>query len=316
MNYLPSSRFARPILAVLGLIVAGATLAACSGSGGASASPSPSLSADPVVATVDGRPVQRSAVEAVRAEFRLGGDSSSETKAVNEAVDREIVRQEAERLGVVADPADVSRRRKALVAELGGEVALAEALKGLPMTEEQLQRDLEDGVLRETLQEQKYPGIKVGRQTARTFYERQRNDLFARPASVHLGAILVRARLIAESALERLRSGRPFDEVARQFTVDPEAKAKGGDLGWVLTSSLPVPLRRAAAATRPGALSKPFEGPGGWYVLRVFAKRPARVTPFAAVERRLIEELSGRERFRALSAWLAAARDKAEITEL
>ena len=315
MRHLPSIRFAGPVLAVLGLIVAGAALAACGGSGGASASPSPSLSADPVVATVDGRPVQRSAVEAVLAEFRLGGDSSSEAKAVKEAVDRELVRHEAERLGVVADPADVRRRRKALAAELGGEAALAEALKALPMTEEQLQRDLEDGVLRETLQEQKYPGLKVRRETARTFYERHLNDLFVRPASVHLGAILVRAKLIAESALDRLRSGRPFEEVARQFTVDPEAEAKGGDLGWVLTSSLPVPLRRAAAATRPGALSKPFEGPGGWYVLKVLAERPARVTPFAAVERRLIEEITGRERFKALSAWLAATRGKAEITE-
>ena len=300
------------LVVALGLSLA-AALAACGGSGGADPSSSPT--SDPIVATVDGRPVLQSAVDAVSAEFRLGGNPGSEGKAVKEAVDRELVRREAERLGVVADPADVLRRRKAMAGELGGEAKLKAALEGVPMTDAQLQRDLEDGVLREALQDAKYPSLAATRQAARTYYERNRSDLFGRPASLHLGAILVHAKPIAENALARLRSGRPFEEVARQFTIDPEAKANGGDLGWVLTSSLPAPLRRAAAAAKPGTVSKPVEGPGGWYVLKVLAERAAGVTPFAKVERSLIAELTRRERFKALDAWLASARDKATVTE-
>lgn len=301
------------LLVALGLSLAAATLAACGGSGGASPSSSPA--SDPVVVTVNGRPVRRSAMDAVRAEFRLGGSSDTAAKAVKEAIVRELVRQEAERLGVVADPADVLRRRTAMAGELGGEAGLEAALKRLPMRDVELQRDLEDGVLREALQDVKYPRLAATRKTARAYYERHLGDLFVRPASVHLGAILVHAEPIAENALARLRSGRPFEEVARQFTIDPEAKANGGDLGWVLRSSLPAPLRKAAAGTKPGTVSKPFAGPGGWYVLKVVAERPARVTPFAAVKRRLIEELTRRERFKALDAWLASARSKATVTE-
>ena len=302
----------RLLFVALGLSLAATTLAACGSSGGASSSISPT--SDPVVVTANGRPVRRSAIDAVRAEFRLGGSSDTETRALKEAVLRELVRQEAERLGVVADPADVLRRRKAMVGQLGGEVALEAALKDLPMSDAELQRDLEDGVLREALQDAKYPGLAATRKAARAYYERHVRDLFGHPASVHLGAILVHAKPIAENALARLRSGRPFEEVARQFTIDPEAKANGGDLGWVLTSSLPAPLRKAAAATKTGHVSKPFAGPGGWYVFKVMAKRPARVTPFTTVERRLIKQLTSRKRFEALDAWLAIAREKATVS--
>lgn len=302
------------LLVALGLSLAAAALAACGGSGGASPSSSPA--SDPVVVTVNGRPVRRSAVDAVRAEFRLGGSSDTEAKAVKEAIVRELVREEAGRLGVVADPADVRHRRTAMAGELGGEAGLEAALKRVPMSDVQLQRDLEDGVLREALQDAKYPRLAATRKTARAYYERHLRDLFVRPASIHLGAILVHAEPIAENALARLRSGRSFEEVAKQFTADPEAKANGGDLGWVLTSSLPAPLRKAAAGTKPGTVSKPVAGPGGWYVLKIIAERPARVTPFAAIERRLIAELTRRERLKTLAAWLASARSKATVTEL
>lgn len=318
MSQRPLSRHLRRhlvwlLITAFGLTVAGATLAACGGSGGADPTASPA--ADSVVVTVNGHLVSRDAVDAVRAEFRLGGSSDTEAKALEEAIARALVRQEAERLGVVADPADVRRRRATMAGELGGEAGLAAALKRVPMSDAQLQRDLEDGVLRETLQDAKYPRLAATGKAARAYYEHHLNDLFVRPASIHLGAIRVPAEPIAESALARLRSGRPFDEVARQFTNDPEAKANSGDLGWVLMSSLPEPLRKAAVATKPGKVSKPVEAPGGWFVLKVLGRRAARATPFAAVERRLTRELTARKRFEALAAWLEAARDKAEVAK-
>jgi foldase protein PrsA len=301
------------LLAALGLILAGASSAACGDPG--SAPPSSSPAADPVVVTVNGRPVPRSAVDAVRAEFRLGGTSDAEAKAVKEAISRELVRQEAERLGVVADPADVRRRRSTIAGQLGGEAGLAAALKRVPMSEVQLQRDLEDGVLREALQKAKFPRLAATPGAARAYYERHLQARFTLPAEVHLGAIRVLTRQVAENAVARLRAGRPFGEVARQFTNDAESRDKGGDLGWVLASSLPAPLRRSAAGLKPGAVGKPVEGPGGWYLLKLVASRPARVTPFAAVERRLLEELTLQARVRAMDRWLAAARKRATVTQ-
>ncbi len=91
------------------------------------------------------------------------------------------------------------------------------------------------------------------------------------------------AERIAETALGRLRDGRPFSEVARQFTTDPEAKAAGGDMGVVALSSLPAPLRKAVETTPGGEVSTPAQGPGGWYLLKATERTPGGIQPFSDV---------------------------------
>jgi hypothetical protein len=309
------SRSRTPLLIViLASVVAlgAAVLAACGGTGGG-ATASPSVTSDPVVLLVDGDPVHRSSVDAVRAEFRLGGTPDAEARAEKEAVRRELVRREAERLGVAADPKEVASRRSAMVDQLGGEQALVTALGRVPMTEEQLRSGLADGVLREALQDAKYEDIAATTAAARAYYDSHR-AAFRRTASAHVWSIQVAAERIAESALGRLREGHPFAEVARQFSTDPQAKAEGGDMGVVALSSLPTPLRKAAEATRDGQVSRPVRGPGGWFLFKVAGRTPGGTAPFTQVEQQILRELTRRKRFAALEAWLDAAREAAIVT--
>ena len=302
----------RILLTTVVVALGAAVLAACGGAGGG-ATASPSSASDPVVLLVDGRPVHRSAVDAVRAEFRLGGSSDSEARAEKEAVRRELLREEAERLGVKADPAEVEARRKSMVDQAGGEDGLTVALQRVAITQAQLMRGLEDGVLHEALQDEKFGQLRATGAQARAYYDAHESS-FHEVASLHLYSVQVAAERIAESALERLSDGRSFEEVARQFSNDLEAKAKGGDMGRVALASLPAPLRKAVEATAAGQVSKPVQGPGGWYLLKATEERPAGVTPYAEVEQQLLRELTRRKRFRALEAWLDAARDKASVT--
>ncbi|HEX5643071.1 MAG TPA: peptidyl-prolyl cis-trans isomerase [Thermoleophilia bacterium] len=306
------SLFRTSILAALSVIVAltgAGALAAC-GDGGDAASPS--ASPDPVVLRVDGRPIRQSAIDALRAEFRLGGTEDTEARALEEAVRREVVRREAERLEVGADAGEVTARRARLVSQLGGEEALTAALAKVPITDAQLRSGLRDGVLREAVQDAKYGSLVATDAQARAYYDENRAS-FRREASAHLEMIQVRAERIGESALRRLGEGRPFDEVARQFSTDPESKAAGGDMGTVTLASLPAVLRRAVFAARPGEVTGPVEGPGGWYLIRVSELQRAGVAPFADVRPDILEELTRSRRYEALEAWLDAAREKASV---
>ncbi len=305
----------RPLLLVsLGLFAAAAAvLAGCGGSGGAAASSSPSASPDPVVLRVDGQPIRRSAVDAVRAEFRLGGTSDTDARAEREVVRRELVRREAERMGVTADPGEVETRRRAMAGQLGGEQALTAALKNVPMTDAQLRRDLRDGVLREALQDAKFTSLAATSAEARAYYDAHRAS-FHQAASAHLWSIQVAAERIAESALGRLRSGHPFDEVARQFSTDPEAKAQGGDMGTVTLASLPATLRKAVETAKDGVATRPVQGPGGWYVLKATHVQPAGTPAFGQVKAQIVRELTRERRFKALEDWIDQARDKATVT--
>ena len=100
-----ASRFSSSL--ALAVALGAAVLAAC---GGAAATPPPRRRRRRTrcAPLVDGSRVHRSAVDAVRAEARLGGTSDAEARRSNEAIDRELVRQEAERLGVSADQTEVA----------------------------------------------------------------------------------------------------------------------------------------------------------------------------------------------------------------
>jgi foldase protein PrsA len=297
------------VLALCALLAASALSACGEGADAPAASPSP----DPVVLRVDGRPVLLSSVEAVRAEFRLGGASDDEARAEQEAVRREILRREAERLDVAADPAEVESRRDTMVEQAGGEEALTAALAEVPITAAQLRSGLEDSLLHEAVQDSRFADLSATTAQARAYYEKNRKS-FREQGSLHLYSIRVAAERIADSALGRLREGRPFTEVARQFTNDAEAKAAGGDMGVVALASIPAVFRDALEPASPGEVVGPVQGPGGWYLLKATDLKKDRITPFAELRDDLVAELTRRERFRALEKWLDAARERASVT--
>jgi parvulin-like peptidyl-prolyl isomerase len=302
-------------LAMVVVAVAAGT-AACSGPSGSHPSSLASPSADAVVATVNGQPVYRGAVEVVRAERRLVGQSDGEAAALKESIDRELVRQEAQRLGVSADPSVVQARTANLSKQMGGADALHTALQKARMTQEQLSQSLTDGVLREALQRAKYPKLIASEATQRRYYAKHVRDLFTQPAAVRLSVVLVRSEGIAKNVVARLKAGHPFAEVAHQFSIDRESGDNGGNLGWVLAGSLPGRLRTAVAATPKAVVSRPVQSAGGWYVFEVGARRAARRLSFADVHARLGSELTRVKRSRALQKWLAGARKRASIVRL
>lgn len=311
--------FLRPLPVVLAAALLLAAGAAGCGAGqppGPSPSASPSAAADPVVARVDGREVRQSDVDLARAEARLVGKEDSAAAGLEAAIDGALVEAEAERLGVSAAPAEVDRRLAAVRDEMGGEDAFAAALEQTGMTRGQFRASLAHGVVREAVQDARFPAVKAGAGAVRAFYDENRAELFSTPEAWSLGAFVVRNEGIAGNAVERLEQGRPFEEVARQFSIDPELKAGGGAMGWVDPSSLPEPLRKAVAKLGEDEVTPPTAGPGGVWVLKLLDRRPAGVVPFSEVRATIQDGLDGELRSDALARWLERAREDADVEHL
>ncbi len=266
-----------------------------------------------MVATVDGSSVRAEEVRLVNAERRFTGEDDKASSALDEAIERSLMRREAARLGVHADETVIGRRLDELEKAYGGAAALEDVLGRAGLSRSQLRQSVTDGVLRESLRDAKFSRTRTTPRDVSAFYRRNLRRLFTRPASVHLGAIQVRTERVAKNAIGLIREGRPFGKVARQLSVDPESRSNGGDLGWLLTSSLPPALREEAVASGTGVVMKPVGGGNVWYVLNVLGRRPERVTPFEKVRSRLAAQLTRVERSKALERWLNEAREGATI---
>lgn len=75
-----------------------------------------------------------------------------------------------------------------------------------------------------------------------------------------------------------IRQGRPFSQLARQFSEAPGA-ATGGDLGWIQEGILDSRLDAALKAMKPGELSQPVRTDDGYHLL--FLRDVRAVEPVA-----------------------------------
>jgi foldase protein PrsA len=292
-------------------LVTSALLAAC-GADGRGATPGPSAA---VVATVNGHPVNQSRADAVASEARFAGKEISAEKAVDSAIDEELLRQEADRLGIVVSAGSVDARIKALERRVGGAAALDEALRRADFPREQLRERLAIVALGERLGALKFGDLSVSRSRSKAYYRRHL-DSFTTSAAAKLGDIICKTQRLAAGAIDRIREGQSFYATARQFSGDPELKKAGGQLGWLSLSSLPGPIARAVAQMKPGEVSAMPVTYNGFHVLKVYARRGERTTPFAKVDPQIRAALLARQRDAALRRWLDEARAGARIEKM
>jgi len=305
----PLLRRKHPVLVVVALaalLLAAAGLAACGGSGETSG-------AATVLARVNGEPVTQGQVDDVRAESRLAGEDEGADAALEEAIGRALVRQEAERLGLAVDESAVDERVADVTDRAGGEEALSKALAEAGMDAEQLRRGAEYGLLRGKVRDARFAGVAATDAKVRAFYRRNVEELFTEPAAADFSSILVRTERVGEDLVGKLGDGARFPELARRYSRDPVTRDAGGRLGWTRLDTLPVPLRRALAGMAKGEVAGPVEGPGGWFVLKMHDRRAAEVLAFAEVEDELRAELDLRARIRALDEWIAGERKRADV---
>lgn len=72
----------------------------------------------------------------------------------------------------------------------------------------------------------------------------------------------------AQAAWEDIRKGKDFETVAKASSEDAVSAPKGGSLGCVSAYAFGQDFARAVAALKPGEISKPFESPWGYHVIR------------------------------------------------
>lgn len=268
---------------------------------------------DEVVARVDGQAITQSQVDQLVKAVDLSGGSIDDETAREALIDEVLVRREAERLNVTVGEGEVQRRIAAVQESLGGAEGLDAELQKVGLTPAEYEERVTFSLLAEQLARAKFAEVTVNDAAARRFYGRDRGR-FVDPATVDLGDIVVKTEMGAKSVIKRLRGGQSFAAAAHQFSMDPEAKAKGGRLGWVTVASLPPGVDTTVAGLRRGEVSAPVRALNGWHVLKVYGRRAERRYSFAQVRDEILVELTQRRRSAALRDWLDQARAAADVT--
>ncbi|MBS1766939.1 MAG: peptidyl-prolyl cis-trans isomerase [Acidobacteria bacterium] len=95
----------------------------------------------------------------------------------------------------------------------------------------------------------------------------------------------------AEALRAKLVRGGDFAAAAEQYSDDPSAKGRGGDLGWFDAPKMVKAFSDAAFKLKKGEISEPVKTQFGIHLIQLEDSKPAEVKPFDEVKAQIKAQL-------------------------
>jgi parvulin-like peptidyl-prolyl isomerase len=280
-----------------------AALPAC---GGGAAVP------DNAVAVVGDRVISVAAYERAleedRRAARLGRRPVQRPQAIVAVlVDRAVLEESADDLGVVVPEAAVEKQLAASRARAGGERAFRDWLARMGRTPRQFREDTALGLLRAEIARKVAGDATIGEAELRAYY-RNNISLYRVAPTRQIRHILVPTRAEAAGLRRRIVAGASFASLARQHSRDASARETGGRL--LLQQGLSTSaFQRVTFSLSAGAISQPVRSEFGFHLIQPLGRAtPERWRSFDEVREPIRRQLVGEKRSAAFDAW----REKAE----
>jgi peptidyl-prolyl cis-trans isomerase SurA len=303
----------------------------------------PPVSAD-VWATVDGREIRRETVEKAYRRLVQPNPAASEDEALaaklnllDRMITEDILLAKARELKIEVPTSDL-------------DAAFNEGKKNIPddaFNKELAVRNLTPADMREAtgrdltiqklIEREVTSKISVTAQDVDAFFQAKKSQFNLPEDAYHIAQIVITPtrdaginnrtgddaatpQAAAEKAkmlMERLKAGAPFNEVAMDYSEDPQSAAQGGDVGLVPISALrqaPPPLRDAVLKAKPGTVNI-VSMEGGYTIVALVATQSAgqRDPSMPEVRDSITSTLRGRREQLLREAYIGVARNKAAV---
>jgi peptidyl-prolyl cis-trans isomerase C len=238
------------------------------------------FAADP--ATVNGKPIKQAWVDLIMKDAQARGQKPSDgmkNAVINELVGSELAFQEAQKQGLDKSAefmaASELANRKLLV-----NTFLADFIKKNPVTE----ADKKDA------------------------YEEYKKELGDKEFNAR--HILLKTEAEANDITAQLKKGADFAKIAKEKSLDPGSKEKGGDLGWFSPAGMVKPFSDAVMSLKKGDVTAaPIQSQFGWHVIKLVDSRATQVPTYDKVKDGLERTLQQRK----LEKMMLSLKEKAKI---
>ncbi|MCX5799404.1 MAG: peptidylprolyl isomerase [Proteobacteria bacterium] len=140
-------------------------------------------------------------------------------------------------------------------------------------------------------------------------------DTFKREKEINTRHILLKTEEEAKQVQGKLVKGEDFAELARQYSVDPNAKTTGGDIGFHPKGTL-LPEYEAAAfkLSKVGQMSGIVKTQFGFHIIRLEGTRPLSYVPFEEVKDFIRQKIAQEKQKEILEKYLEDLKKAAKIT--
>ncbi len=221
---------------------------------------------------------------------------------LRQLIDRELALAEADRLAIEVAPEEVD----AVLAEYRRdypEQAFQEMLKNQQISEADWRRELVERLrMEKVIRQEVYTGLTVEESEIKTYF-RQNREEFERPEQVRARQIVVDREDEGARVLGLLREGKPFEDVARDYSLSPD-REQGGDLGFFSRGQMPDAFDEVVFKLPVGRLSDLIKTEYGYHIFLVEERRKAQRLTLSEVYDEIELRLRREKEENAYQAWL------------
>ena len=236
------------------------------------------------VATVNGKPIKQSLFDFIVKDATDHGqkvDDNVRDVIMSKLISSELVLQEAQKSGMDKKP-DYLAKEELTRRELLVNVYIQDYMTSHPVSESD----------------------------TKAAYEKFKTELGDKEYNAR--HILVASEAEAKDVIAQLNKGGEFSKIAKEKSIDPGSKEKGGDLGWFALGGMVKPFSEAVSKLQKGKLSTdPVQTQFGWHVIKLDDIRELKAPPYDKVKDNLQKQLGQRQ----LEKMLTDLRAKATIVD-
>ena len=230
-------------------------------------------------------------------------------------VDREIAKQEAEKLNIKITKEEIDKDFKEMLqANFGGDKKkLEQALKENNATMADLLREMKNQKIMKALYEKiMSQSVKISDAEVKDFYTKHTEE-FKKPEEVKASHILVKTEAEAKKVKERLDKGEDFAKLAKEFSTDTSNKNSGGDLGFFGKGRMVPDFEKAAWGLKVGEISQPVKTQFGFHIIKKTAANKSQVVSFDESKVMIKKRLEGQKGEQVYSKWFEQVKKTAKI---
>ena len=239
-------------------------------------------------------------------------------------IDREVLFQESQKKGIEVKADEISDQLKKIKQRYPDETQFAEMLKGIGLTESDVQTQIKRGMaIQQLIDKEVGDKVKISDEESKQYYDTH-PEFFKQPEQVNASHILIKvdenaseaqkaeARKKIQEVQQKLQKGEDFVTLAKTYSEGPSAP-QGGNLGYFRRGQMVKPFEDAAFKLKPGETSDIVETRFGYHLIKVIDKQPEKTLAYAEIKDRLNELLKKQKLETEVDVYIDSLRKDAKI---
>lgn len=192
-------------------------------------------------------------------------DQVIKESVLNDLIDMEILKQDAEKSGIKAEEAEIDKELNTVKEQMGGQEAFNEQLKQMGSNEAYYRKYFTNLNIMKQYYKVKEKEFKASEDEIKKYYDEHKDEYFTADAAHILVKDVNEANLIKKE----LSKGADFAQIAKEKSTDKGSAEKGGELGEFSNGMMVKEFEDVVKSIKVGEISDPVESQFGFHITKL-----------------------------------------------